>query len=243
MKKIMMLLIAAVMLFGVTGQAMAYFASGDLIQVVYQKGGSMEVATDLGAFDPTTPQTYSANPFPAAGTGTFSTAQWSDLQVAYYVTDGGSIPAVYLSGSSAAGQSSNNQTSAAQTLKNLNAKYASISSGHAQVSLAQSNTASYYYKEDKNNAALYGGGWAGFIPAQDGETNLGALSTPGASVDSYVYFYGDTSTASAGVQKGVIHTSSGTASFAPTATPIPASVLLLGSGLMGLVGMRRKQSV
>ena len=48
MKKIMMLLVAMVLLLGVSGQAKAYFDDGHLIRVVYSTNGTMESATDLG---------------------------------------------------------------------------------------------------------------------------------------------------------------------------------------------------
>ena len=52
MKKIMIILAAAVLLFGFSGQAMANFADGDLIQVIYQTGVTTgnEYITDLGQF-------------------------------------------------------------------------------------------------------------------------------------------------------------------------------------------------
>src|SRR5208283_722283 len=97
MKKIMMFLAATMLLFGVSGQAMANFAQGDLIQVVYQTNGSYEVATDLGAFAPTSAYSgptisYSSSPFPVAGApGVFSGAGWSNLQISYFVSTSSAV--------------------------------------------------------------------------------------------------------------------------------------------------------
>lgn len=247
MKKIMMLLIAAVMLFGVSGQAMASYSQGDLIQVVYQMGGSMEVATDLGAFAPTTAYAgstlnFNTNPFPVAGTGVFAGAASSDLQIAYYVIGSGAAT-IWTSGPQAGQVSGARQGSAVGAMQNVNNKYASLGTG-SQATLAQSDIQSYYTIGDKGKAG--NGVFAGFIPLANGEQNLGALSTTGY-VDSYLYYYatpGATS-AKAGVQVATIRTlANGTSQvLGQVTTPIPASVLLLGSGLMGLVGMRRKQSV
>src|SRR5208283_1868111 len=108
MKKMAMLLAVTMLIFGVSGQAMANFAQGDLIQVVYQTNGSYEVATDLGAFAPTTAYrgptiNFTSNPFPVAGApGAFSSAGWSNLQLSYFVS---TSSAVWTSGP-AGGQSS-----------------------------------------------------------------------------------------------------------------------------------------
>lgn len=248
MKKIMMLLIVAVLMLGVSGQAMAAFTQGDLIQVVYQKGGSMEVATDLGAFSATTlasaPQNVAltANPFPVAGSGVFSGAAASDLQIAYYVVGPGATT-FWTSGPEAGQTSGARQGTAVQTMNTVNGKYASL--GGSQVTLAQSDGQSYYSLGDKGGNGV--GGFAGFIPANNGEQNLGALATVGY-VDSYLYYYATpgATTAKAGVQVATIRSyADGTSIINPTSvsqTPIPAAVYLLGSGLLGFVGIRRKMA-
>jgi hypothetical protein len=244
MKKIVMLLIAAVMLFGVSGQAMASFSQGDLIQVVYQMGGSMEVATDLGAFAPTTAYTgsnltFNTNPFPVAGTGVFASATDANLQIAYYVIGSGATT-IWTSGPQAGQVSGSRQQAAIGNMNIVNTKYASLNTG-SQATLAQGDPQSYFSIGDKSINA--NGVFAGFIPAANGEMNLGALATAGY-VDSYLYYYPTPSLKAAGVQVATIRTfANGTSEVVGPVTPIPASVLLLGSGLMGLVGMRRKQLV
>src|SRR4030065_318879 len=89
MKKIMMLLATTMLLFGVSGQAMASLTTGDLIRVVYKFDGTgAEVATDLtGATGWTTgtavtgPTTYNTDNFSLSQ---FSGLGWGDLRVAYY---------------------------------------------------------------------------------------------------------------------------------------------------------------
>jgi hypothetical protein len=247
MKRIMMLLIAAVMLFGVTGQAMAAFTNGDLIQVVYQQGGTSEVATDLGAFSSTTAYagdtvTFNTNPFATAGTGVFAGASQSDLYVAYYIA-GGSGP-VWVSGSQTTQTSGAHQGAAAQTLSTINGNYNTLGGGSSQVTVDQSNALSYYQKEDKGSYLNNAGNWNGFIPAKDGEVSLGTT----AYVDSYLYYYATPTSGVSGVQVATIRTfANGTSEIVGTTNvgtvPVPPSVLLLGSGLIGLVGLRRKQSV
>jgi len=227
---------------------MAYFADGDLIQVVYQNGGTSEVATDLGAFSPTTAYTgntvnLTSNPIPFTGTGAFAGVSASSLDVAYYITTGGSAPTnIWISGPQAGQTALSRQNAAIQTLPTINNNYASV--GTAQVTLLQSNPLSYYAVEDKGGTTP--GGFDGFInnPAMYGEQNLGNLSTLGY-VDSYLYYYSAPKNGGNGVQVATIRTfADGTSEILGGApTPIPASILLLGSGLAGLVGIRRKQLV
>src|SRR5271169_4548822 len=109
MKKIIMLIMVAVLMLGVSGQAMAAFNEGDLIRVVYTGTGSgTEYATDLGAFSSTAPLS-SGNPF--AGQDTFSTtsvgaSSFSNMTVAYFImssTANSGNGAAYTSGSAASG--------------------------------------------------------------------------------------------------------------------------------------------
>ena len=46
MKKYFGIILAAMLMVGAAGQAMAFFAEGELIRVVYNHTGTVEVATD-----------------------------------------------------------------------------------------------------------------------------------------------------------------------------------------------------
>ncbi len=77
------------------------------------------------------------------------------------------------------------------------------------------------------------------------EANLSALNTVGGYVDQYLYYYGSNpDLGGQGTAVAKIRTnadgSTTLSSLAPT--PIPAAIYLFGSGLVGLVGMRRKMS-
>lgn len=238
-----MLLIAVVMMFGVSGQAMAAFQDGDLIQVVYQRGGAYEVATDLGVFNSTTPYagdtlTFNMNPFPVAGSGVFATAQQSDVYVAYYVAGGigGTLP-IWVSGPQAGQISGARQGYAAGRLTIQNIYYQSLTSG-SQATSPQANAQSYYSLSDRGGAMP--GGFGGFIPFENGEVSLGTT----AYVDTYLYYYAtpNAPTSKAGVQVATIRTFANGSTQIVGQTPIPASILLLGSGLLGLIGVRRKMN-
>ena len=245
MKKIMMFLAATFLMFGLSGQAMAYFVSGDLVQVVYSSADNYEVATDLGAFAPTTAYTgptitLNTNPFPAAGTTVFSNSGWSNMQVSYFVYGGTS--AAWTSGPAAgqlsAGPIGFQSASPAQTVLGL---YANPTS--AQVAVLKSNLSSYFSNMDNGGSTL--GTFAGFIPAGNGEQNLAALAQGGPGyVDQYLYYYSNPGTAAAGLQVADIRTfTNGTTEILPvnSTVPVPPSALLMGSGLISLLGIRRKQ--
>ena len=207
-----MFLAAMVLVFGINGQAMAYFTSGDLIQVVLQTNGTgnTEIATDLGQISsmgglttaysgPTI--SFNTNDFPAAGTGAFAASSWGDLKVAYFVL-GSTGNYVWTSGpttgqTSGAHQYSNFQAGA----QNVMSKYASLGSG-AQNQLVQSDVQSFYTKMDKG---IGSGTMGGFIPAGNADQNLAALATTGY-VDQYLYYYSSTGSANAGVMVADIRT-------------------------------------
>ncbi len=249
-----MLLVAMMLVFGVSGQAMAYFAQGDLIQVVYQTDGANEVATDLGslaslgglttAYSGPTQNLSGAYNIPLPGTaGAFSTANWANMQIAYYVSSGMAPVSAWTSGPQAGQVNGSRQGAAVAAWANVTDTYAAASAT-AQAQLLKSNQPSYYYKMDKGGQAI--GSMAGFIqkPEYQGEQNLGALATPGSFVDSYLYYYPAVNTSTRGVMVATLRTAAdGSTSIVGNPVPVPPSILLLGSGLMGLVGIRRKQLV
>jgi len=250
MRKMMMFLAVTILLFGASGQALANFAQGDLIQVVYQSGGSYEVATDLGAFGPTT--VYSgltinstSNQFPSAGgTGVFQNAGWSNLNVAYFVYTPSAVwtsgPAGGQSSALPSGSLASQSSSPVQDMLN---EFASLGA-QGQATLLNSQSNSYYQNMDLGGSAV--GTFDGFIREGNVEQNLAALLSQ-SYVDSYLYYYANPADPSAGVQVADIRTfANGTSEYltpqgaGASPVPVPPSVLLMCSGLVGLLGMRSK---
>lgn len=245
MKRSLLFLAATtVSLFGFSGQAFAYFTDGSLIQVVYQTNGGFEVATDLGAFAPTaayTGTTQTLGTTVTAGSGVFSTATWGDLRVAYFVKQTTGADA-WTSGPST-GQTSGNRkwTGFQSATTSVMSKYAVVAGTSNQGTLAKSEMQSYYSKLNQGGLGI--GGFAGFIPAANGETSLANIGTVGY-VDSYLYYYNTPNSVTAGTQVAKLRTYADghTEVVGASPVPIPAPIFLLGSGLMALVGIKRKQT-
>jgi hypothetical protein len=103
-----------------------------------------------------------------------------------------------------------------------------------------------------NGAGLTVGRFFDFLAVGNGQANLAALAAEGGFVDLNLYtwtdalFVNDTF----GTLAGVIRTElDGGASFGKTSVsasapvvPVPAAAWLLGTGLIGLVGIRRRKA-
>ena len=105
------------------------------------------------------------------------------------------------------------------------------------------DTNSYYYKLDKNGLGV--GTFNGFLNATNAAGAEATLPSSGY-VDLYLYYYAysTANTSNPGVEIADIRTfADGHTEVLPSsAVPIPAAVWLLGSGLVGLVGIRRRNT-
>jgi len=237
----MMLFAVAVLLLGVSGNAMAYFtADGELIRAVYSGNGSgQEILTDLGPVSSlSSVQNFNTSNFSLAGLG--GSATWANSYVGYFAVALSPTQQAWTSGpltgqSNAGMQNFNNIYSAAGYVM-----------GNASQSVGQSFTVS---QSDPNsyhtqmNAGSAGAGYMGGYLFGGGDQNLAALGSTGY-VDQVIYNYANPDDAAQGVGIAVIRTfADGHSESNPAVVPVPAPILLFGSGLIGLVGIgRRKQS-
>jgi len=224
MKKIMMLLAVAVLLLGFNGQAMASFSNGDLIQVVYS--GTTEIVTDEG----------SLATLLAGGTTLNFTSPLANASVAYfdYITTGGSEGTVWTSGNSGGQTAKFGSATAFQTAyNNVTGLYWPSTSSPAQASGLTTNPNSY--STQMNGSGSNVGQMAGFIPDGSAETSL----VNNGPVTQTLYDYIPTPTRGAS-QSGSIVATINTGNV--SATPVPPSILLMGSGLLGLAGIGRKRT-
>jgi len=255
MKKIMMLLVAVMLVAGFTGQAMAAFGDGDLVRVVYSSAGTLETATDLGSVANLTAAStanviYNTNNFDLSALGTGATA--ANSYVAYFSLTLTPNPKnqAWLSGPTG-GQSvaKNNWSAFGGAEHSVTGLYYATGGGTgatgsvpsaAQVSVLMSNPASFWSQLTLSGAGV--GQMAGYANTS-AVSSLANLATVGY-VDQTLYYYGSPSGlgTATGLNVATIRTyANGTTQLNPT-VPIPAAIYLLGSGLLGLVGIRRKMA-
>ena len=242
MKKLLSLItLAAVMMVGLAGNAMAYFEAGSLIRVVYQTTGDVEVVTDLGSG---ADLVGSSNALVGTGADAFSLSQfggaaYGDLKVAYMYS-----PTIDVSTSpmSFSGPVDTATLSGDRKGSGLSGNYgtfiATYSGDDSTVVGSKSTLTGYYQQLNVTN-------FAGFLLNTVVETSLADLATVGY-VEQPLYAYANINVKSIGVAVATIRTlADGTTLINPAAisqVPVPASFLLFGSGLLGLFGIRRKNA-
>lgn len=246
MKKIMVLFAAAMLLFGFSGQAMAAFSQNpaDLIQVYYSTSGGTEYATDLGSVSSIVADFASLAPGATlnlnnnlSGNNLFGLSNLSGYQVAYFAVTypgTGSYTVSAPVGTTIIPNAVANVTTPSNSVVSTYGKNVTTIAGLATSTQLISNTTSYYKSLD-----LQGGGTLnGFIT----NTSIDAAIS-GNYIDQALYLFANKNAATATTLGDIRTLANGdTELIAPAAatTPIPPSIFLMGSSLLGLVGIRRK---
>jgi hypothetical protein len=251
MKKLFGVLLAAVLLFGMAGQAHAYFFSYDLIRVVYDTaydadtgeptGGTYETATTLGNFESNPTFSGISNMIVGSGADAFTTlsgTDYSTLRVAYFINTGTyDVRNVWLSDDSDVATSTTRQYSTfLGNAQGVNTSYRLAEGDANTVQILQSEGNSFWNLFE--NAAA--GSFALYLAdgTQYGSQSLADLATVGY-VDTYLYYFANGNSAGDGVQVAVIRTmADGSTIINPV--PLPAALWLMGTGLIGLFGLRKR---
>lgn len=223
----MMLLIAAALVFSFSGQAAAYFEDNRLIQVVYERGGTKEIVTDLGEWS--NPSIPYGGPIVTKSTNInladLGATSWENVYVAYFlrnVLPGGTVH-LWTSGMPG-GQMGNGNAGNAVFSKIGDLAGANHQTGQARNVNLQASPTSF--------SSLFGitGDFNGFTTRRgEAEASLAALGT-GGSVTQYLYFYltpTNSRLTYTGTPVLVAQTFANKTELSPV--PIPATVYLLGA--------------
>jgi hypothetical protein len=255
MKKLLALCFAAFLVVGVAGQAAAYFEEGTLVVAIHDQG-TTELGVDLGALSGITFTDNGVfNQFAPAGTlnlSDFGTSGAADLWMGVFGNDGlVGVNGGYFATTSTTAPGTNFSSDgpfegAASATR---AAYNTPPSATQSVVFTGSN---YYANMDQGGPST--GLYAGFnANSAVGEANLSTFGT--SDIDMFLYKYGPSFTGGlfgqswdldAGPNPGTPYIAhiqlrtDGSIWMDATSVPVPAAVWLLGSGLLGLFGIRRK---
>lgn len=255
MKKKMIVLLAAAMMTLAAGNAFANYGNLDLVEVFYNTATSNETAIDLGTLTANAQGGYNLAYNSAAPLSINSTTAGQTLgtstQVAFYALDNANSTALVSSTNGAPTQIDLYQSTigtAASTMQALG--YTSGQGAVISGRLATLNGSAAGWSDGFINQMRTSGLWYGGYVNAVGEANLSTT----AAANLGIYGVNDQTVGNGAVALDFNATvtfdgtnavtsltnDNGTGGTAP-ATPIPAAAYLLGSGLLGLFGLRRKQ--
>jgi len=286
MKKIFGVICAAMLVFGLSGQALAAYDLGTLVQFIYEgtTDAGNEFNTGLGSVKTgdLTSRTIIAGQ-PAVDLSDFVTGDWDDLYVGFT----SQFSETWVNPGDAAYKKNKNtwvwMTTTTPDVPNIAFDQFLTFSGNANAVVATTPTGgqaksapvSYWEKIETYAGTNYQGAYAGFNYADrvNGFASLGILDddlttgddTGSAVIDRYVELYlwqykqydpfvGDTQegfvnaagafadTFVAKLKIGIQDDGAGGAQIATSVVPIPAAAWLLGSGLLGLMGLRHRRN-
>jgi hypothetical protein len=250
-KKLVALLAGALLTSAMAGNALAYFTGDDLIRVVYSATTGVEVATDLGSI--ATLLTSAPGTILGGGAASFTnygvTGDLSTYSVAYFAksTSENGVTGKYIWASgdattpSVSGTSQWNGTNGAMT--NMLSQEGAAGSTQT-VSVGTGATNSYYHKADGSGTIT--GALSGIISANSRvNTEASLANIANTPVTQGLWYFGAANGSQTGLLALTLQTNAdGSTTLNPNstaATPIPPSFFLMGSGLLGMVGLRRKK--
>jgi hypothetical protein len=258
-KKLLVTLLATALTLAAGSQAFAaLFGDTELIRVAYDPSGSVEWATDLGSV---TSLAASTNLTVGGGADAIKVSNitgatsFSDINVAYLAIHNDTLVAAnrvsWVSGDPAAAPVSGARVftpfqSRMGSLVNQYTNSGFTVQGTGSVANNNMSVGGYFFSMDLNSL-ISAGSFGTLIPAgtnPGGELNLAALATGGSVLQELYAFNGGLATNTKGIGVLSLRTNAdGSTTINATATPIPPAFFLMGSGLLGLIGFKRKSSM
>jgi hypothetical protein len=256
MKKMFSVLLVALIALAIGAPAQASFDDAGLVRVVYRTDGTVELGTSLGQV-----RDLIAGTNLTAGAGAtlgldltdFGVgANYANLRVAYLAFDTSTgetwVSSRVTPTSGATGAFDGFQ----RDITYIQGYYRQLTGGSApdpvQVIGDKGNPNADWNRF--NSGGFTTGGYNGFITAGTGEETLANLSNVGGFVDLGFFKWDYEEYNASGDLVATIRTALGTDGFGQTiinpgggpAVPVPAAVWLFGTGLVGLVGIRRRKN-
>lgn len=234
MKKILGIAMVGLLLLGFTAQAKATFVDNELYRVVYSVSKNVEYVTDLGSISTIL---GAANGTKLGGAFTTSSifGNATDIQVAYFAkngtTFGNANDKAWVSGGDTT--VSRQFTGFASAMSSTGVTYSLIAGQSA------TGTNAYYTYLDSNGLKI--GLFNGLLPATasvNGEMSL--FSLLGGQTQDLYYYAGTFSGSLTGSVAKTFSLAADGSTVVGSPVPVPPALLLLGSGLLGLIGFRRK---
>jgi hypothetical protein len=247
MKKKMITLLAATLLTSaLAGNALAAYEDLNLVRIAY--GTTNEVATDLGAVSSLlgTTQTLSSGASNFVTMGAGATGAGSSVWATYYAVDTANNT-MYFSAQSGLGSiavaSSNGLNAISQLGYGINSFYSNLllttDSTATSATTTRATYAGFFTSFEQGTP-----GFGGFGSTVSASKNTEVSLTAAATQELY-YWDGVSATATdtgTSITTNLDGSTTISSSTAPAATPIPPAFFLMGSGLLGMVGLRRKKN-
>lgn len=248
MKRILVIMVAAMMVVGFAGQAMADWSKGGLTLAIY--GGDAEdtsvgneIILDLSDFDYTTETTYTTD----ITLEDLGVDDWSDVYTAIF-------GATYVEESSLFGTNLVIDTvvlsSAADTTFTLSAGGQYANTENAEIAIYNavkdeedgmfvSAKADAVYLDSMGTSGTYGG----LVTTYSGDYGLETVLSADEEVAMTLYSYDINDFVLTAVATIYLSANeAGNLVISTSAVPVPGAFILLGSALMGIVGIRRKKA-
>ena len=250
-KKMVVAVAAAALSLGVSANAMASFAAGDLTRYVYDASAKIEVGSDLGVTSALVAGAGSAASTNLDAVNFSSKGINTSIAQLGYFSYNSATKQLYISGEDLGIGNNTNYT--IQWTTPTSTALTSVLNGYKAKGVNDftaafgASTFTYYKNIDKSGAAT-GLLTGSIITSADSDNpytgymnaSLASLSAP---ITQGLYQF-DLSAGGqiVGTEVAQIITNTDGSTTVATPTPIPAAFYLMGSGLMGLVGLRRKKA-